>query len=202
MGAAGRWMAIVWLVSAACGADSGTPSSPSTAPPAAPARLLVVSHTTGFRHSSIDVAGPVLAQAGRDSGAFTTIACATAADVARLLTREALANADGVVFLHTTGNLGIPDLPAFLDWIAAGHGFAGIHSAADTYHDAPAYLAMLGNEFETHGAQAEVDAVVEAHGASRRRAPRHALPRLRRDLSLRPQQPRRRDAAAHARSLP
>ncbi len=162
MGAAGRWMAIVWLVSAACGADSATPSSPSTAQPAAPARLLVVSHTTGFRHSSIDVAGPVLAQAGRDSGAFTTIACATAADVARLLTREALANADGVVFLHTTGNLGIPDLPAFLDWIAAGHGFAGIHSAADTYHDAPAYLAMLGNEFETHGAQAEVDAVVEA----------------------------------------
>jgi uncharacterized protein len=162
MGVAGRWLAIAWLVSAACGSAADTPSSPSTAPPAAPARLLVVSHTTGFRHPSIDVAGPVLARAGRDSGAFTTIACATAADVARLLTREALANADGVVFLHTTGNLGIPDLPAFLDWIAAGHGFAGIHSAADTYHDAPGYLAMLGNQFETHGAQAEVDAVVEA----------------------------------------
>ena len=55
------------------------------------------------------------------------------------------------MFANTTGNLGIPDLPAFLDWIAAGHGFAAMHSAADTYHDAPAYLDMLGNEFLTHG---------------------------------------------------
>jgi type 1 glutamine amidotransferase len=166
MGARGRWIVIAWLAAAGCGSgdDQAPPAGPSAA---APARLLVVSHTTGFRHSSIDVAEPVLAQAGRDSGAFTTIACRTAADVARLLTREALANADGVVFLHTTGNLGLPDLPAFLDWIAAGHGFAGIHSAADTYHDAPGYLAMLGNEFDTHGAQAEVEAVVEqpAHPA-------------------------------------
>ena len=49
--------------------------------------------------------------------------------------------------------LGIPDLGAFLDWIAAGHGFAGMHSASDTYHDEPRYLAMLGNEFLTHGEQ-------------------------------------------------
>ena len=131
MGVAGRWLAIAgWCRRRAD--RTPTRRRVQTAPAAAPARLLVVSHTTGFRHPSIDVAGPVLAQAGRDSGAFTAIACATAADVARLLTREALANADGVVFLHTTGNLGIPDLPAFLDWIAAGHGFAGIHSAADT----------------------------------------------------------------------
>jgi hypothetical protein len=29
---------------------------------------------------------------------------------------------------------------ALLDWIALGHGFAGMHSAADTYQDAPNYL--------------------------------------------------------------
>ena len=78
-----------------------------------------------------------------------------------------------MVFANTTGNLGVPDLPAFLDWIAAGHGFAGMHSAADTYHDAPAYLDMLGNEFLTHGAEANVTAIVEnhSHPASSRSAP-------------------------------
>ena len=72
------------------------------------------------------------------------------------------------MFANTTGNLALPDVGAFLDWIAAGHGFAGMHSAADTYHDEPAYLDMLGNEFLTHGAQAAMDAIVEtpAHPAS------------------------------------
>ena len=36
-----------------------------------------------------------------------------------------------------------------------------MHSAADTYHDEPGYLEMLGNEFLTHGEQAAVDALVE-----------------------------------------
>ena len=79
----------------------------------------------------------------------------------RSLTAAALASVDAVVFANTTGNLGVPDLGAFLDWIAAGHGFAGMHSASDTYHDEPRYLAMLGNEFLIHGEQAAVDALVE-----------------------------------------
>jgi hypothetical protein len=152
------------FVTAACGSDRadpvGSPSSPT--PPVAPARVLVVTHTTGFRHPSIDVAEPVLADLGRSSGLFTTIACRTADDVRQLMTPAALAAVDGVVFANTTGNLGIPDVRAFLDWVAAGHGFVGAHSASDTYHDEPGYLAMLGNEFETHGDQAEVNAVVEA----------------------------------------
>jgi uncharacterized protein len=77
-----------------------------------------------------------------------------------MLTPSGLSDVSAVVFANTTGNLGIPDLNAFLGWVAAGHGFAGFHSASDTYHDAPAYLDMLGNEFDTHGKQAEVEAVV------------------------------------------
>ena len=60
-------------------------------------------------------------------------------------------------FANTTGNLGIPDLQAFLDWIASGKGFLGSHSASDTYHEAPSYLAMLGGEFVTHGAIVEAE---------------------------------------------
>lgn len=162
--------ALLALVTVACGGDgtAGLVTAPSqspasSTPPSMPtARLLVVTHTTGFRHSSIDVAEPVLTELGRTSGMFTTIACRTADDVRRLMTGPALADVDAVFFANTTGNLGIPDLRAFLDWIAAGHGFAGAHSATDTYRDQPAYLAMIGNEFDTHGDQAEVNAVVEA----------------------------------------
>ena len=68
---------------------------------------------------------------------------------------------DAVFFANTTGDLGIPDLKAFLDWIAAGHAFLGAHSASDTYHDEPSYLAMLGGEFATHGAIASADIKVD-----------------------------------------
>ena len=45
--------------------------------------------------------------------------------------------------------------------IREGHAFLGTHSASDTYHDAPAFLEMLGAEFETHGDETTVEARVE-----------------------------------------
>lgn len=125
-------------------------------------RVVVVTHTAEFRHSSIPAAEAAIAQVGRESAAFDAVFCRTADDVRRMLTPAALADTAAVVFANTTGNIGIPDLDGFLAWIAAGRGFAGFHSASDTYHDAPAYLDMLGNEFDTHGQQTEVEAVVEA----------------------------------------
>lgn len=150
-------MALVLVFALAC---NGAPSSPSASAPGA--RVVVVTHTTGFRHESIPDAEAAIERLGRQSGLFSVSFCRTGDDVRSMLTPEGLGDAAAVVFANTTGNLGIPDLQAFLAWLAAGRGFVGIHSASDTYHDAPAYLAMLGNEFETHGEQAEVDAVVEA----------------------------------------
>jgi type 1 glutamine amidotransferase len=133
-----------------------------------PARVLVVTHTEGFRHSSIPIAEATIAELGRRSGVFSTSFCRTADDVAAMLSPSALAGIDVIVFANTTGSLPVRDLPALLNWIADGHGFAGMHSASDTYHDAPAYLDMLGNEFLTHGDQTTVDAIVEnpSHPAS------------------------------------
>lgn len=104
-------------------ADS--PVSPT--PISRQARVLVVTHTEGFSHTSIPVAESTISALGQRS-----------------------------------------DLGSLLNWIGEGHGFAAMHSAADTYHDAPAYIDMLGNEFLTHGEQAMVDARVEtaAHPAS------------------------------------
>ncbi len=156
-------------LAAACGSESDAPASTPTAPSQpTTARVLVVTHTAGFRHSSIPVAEAIIESLGRASGLYTVTFCRDAADVPRLLSSSGLASFDAVVFANTTGNLGIPDLSAFLSWVADGHGFAGMHSASDTYHDAPAYLDMLGNEFLTHGEQTTVDAIVEntAHPAS------------------------------------
>ena len=154
---------VVLSLMAACSsrpAGESTPGTP-TAPTTSNANVLVVTHTTGFRHSSIPLAESTIEMLGRTSGLFSVSFARNGEDVRRSMTAAALASVDAVVFANTTGNLGIPDLGAFLDWIAAGHGFAGMHSASDTYHDEPRYLAMLGNEFLTHGNQSTVDAVVE-----------------------------------------
>jgi len=149
-----------------CCSSAETP--PSSTPGTQPARVLVVTHTEGFRHSSIPVAEATIAAIGQRSGVFAVSFCRTADDVARMLTASALGGFDALVFANTTGTLPVPDLNALLNWIADGHGFAGMHSASDTYHDAPAYLDMLGNEFLTHGDQTTVDALVEnpSHPAS------------------------------------
>jgi type 1 glutamine amidotransferase len=143
-----------------------TPLAPT--PINSPRRVLVVTHTEGFRHSSIPIAETTISSLGQSSGLFTTSFCRTAEDVTTMLTPLALANVDAIVFANTTGTLPIRDLRGVLNWIAEGHGFAGMHSASDTYHDAPSYLDMLGNEFLTHGDQAAVEAIVEnrSHSAS------------------------------------
>ena len=151
-----------------CSGDSGSSDTASPTPVSPSRRILLVTHTEGFRHSSIEIAETTIAALGQRSGLFTTRLCRTASDVARMLTRSALGDVDAIVFANTTGSLPIPDLGAVLEWIQDGHGFVGMHSASDTYHDAPAYLEMLGNEFLTHGEQATVEAIVEnrSHPAS------------------------------------
>src|SRR5438105_2340688 len=108
---------------------------------AAKKHLLVVSWTTGFRHADTigtpEKDGPaqqILKEIGEKSGVYDVSYCRTQSDVNTMLTPEGLKGFDGVFFCNTTGNLGIPDLHAFLDWLKAGHAFLGCHSAADTYH--------------------------------------------------------------------
>jgi uncharacterized protein len=170
IGPSWRWGLATCVMMSSCSSDTaprtGSPASPTSIDQ--PARVLVVTHTEGFRHSSIPIAEATIAEIGRRSGIFSASFCRTADDVATMLSPSALAGLDAIVFANTTGSLPIPDLPALLNWIADGHGFAGMHSASDTYHDAPAYIGMLGNEFLTHGDQTTVDAVVEnpSHPAS------------------------------------
>jgi hypothetical protein len=135
----------------------------ATSVQATPKKLLVVTTTTGFRHSSIPTLERVITQLGKDSGSFTVDYIhqpkngETMASLLMKLSPASLKNYDGVVFASTTGHLPIPDPQGLLDWIKAGHTFIGIHSASDTFHNWPGYIEMLGGEFASHGRQVAVE---------------------------------------------
>jgi type 1 glutamine amidotransferase len=150
-----------------------------------PKRVLVVTTTMGFRHSSIPTAEKVLAELGQQSGAFTVdyarvepndpqfkgadgkpdpakVTAAITQVLAEKMSAAALKNYDGVIFANTTGDLPLPDKQAFLDWIKAGHAFIGMHSATDTFRGhtpLDSYTLMIGAEFKEHHAQALVDCI-------------------------------------------
>lgn len=164
------------LALAACGGGSGGPSPVSPGPSIRP-RVLIVTHTAGFRHDSIPTAEAVLQEIATSSAAFDVEYCRTSSDVSRLLTTEGLAPFAAVVFANTTGNLGIPDMSRFLDWIRSGRAFIGVHSASDTYHDDTQFLDMLGGEFLEHGAivSAEVEVLSATHASVSHLAPRFTV---------------------------
>lgn len=124
-------------------------------------KILVVTVTKGFRHSSIPTAEKILGEIGEKSGDFMVDYARNDEDIAQKMTAEALENYDGVFFANTTGDLPIPNPQAFLNWVKSGNGFMGAHSASDTFHGFPPFIDMIGGEFQTHGPQVEVKAINE-----------------------------------------
>jgi len=149
---------------------------------AAPKSVLVVTTTTGFRHSSIPTAESIIAEIGKASGAFTVdyarvengdakfkgadgkedkakSIAAIKEVLAEKMSRAALANYDAIIFANTTGDLPLPDREALLDFVKSGKGFVGVHSATDTFPGYPGFIDMIGGQFLRHGAQVEVDII-------------------------------------------
>jgi len=119
----------------------------------APARLLVVTVTQGFRHKSIETAEPIIEQLGRESELFHVNYLRQPAgeeEFAKAFAPEALDEFDGVIFASTTGELPIPDVDAFLSWIKKGKAFIGMHAASDTFKSNDAYVEMIGGHFAGH----------------------------------------------------
>lgn len=149
---------------------------------AAPKKVLVVTTTLGFRHSSIPTAEKVLSQLASQGGDFMVdyarvepndpqfrgtdgkpdaakVNAAIKEVLAEKMSPAALKKYDAVVFANTTGDLPIPDKEAFINWIKSGKGFVGMHSASDTFHNFEPYIDMLGGEFKEHHAQVKVDVI-------------------------------------------
>lgn len=130
-----------------------------------PKKLLVVTVTKGFRHSSIPTAEKVLGKlAGDTKAGFTVDYARNDEEIASKMTADALKQYDGFIFANTTGILPLPDKTAFLNQIKGGKAFIGMHSASDTFHGPSGvdpYIEMLGGEFQGHGAQAGVECLVQ-----------------------------------------
>ena len=147
-----------------------------------PKRVLVVSTTTGFRHSCIPTMEKTIAEMAQKSGDFTVefagldtgtaefkgadgkadnakVTAAVAVVLAEKMNAAALKTYDAVIFANTTGDLPLPDPQAFVDWVKAGHGFVGVHAATDTFHGFRPFIEMIGGEFKTHGPQVEVELI-------------------------------------------
>ncbi len=117
-----------------------------TTDPSAKFNILVFSKTAGFRHSSIDEGITAIKLLGEQNGFGVD-----AIEEASLFTDAFLARYDAVVWLSTTGDVLDDDQQAaFERFIRAGHGYVGIHSAADTEYTWPWYGKLVGAYFRNH----------------------------------------------------
>lgn len=148
---------------------------------AAKRRMLFYTRSAGFEHSTVRREGDspafaekLMSELGPQHGYDVTVTKDGS------VFDEDLAKFD-VLFFYTTGDLTKPTgdkqppmsadgKKRFLDAVAAGKGFVGSHCASDTFHsEGPArerqnppdpFIAMLGGEFVSHGAQQEAGQVV------------------------------------------
>ena len=114
-----------------------------------PKRVLYVTHVGPLAHAhpSRLYARDVLQQLGQSSGAFTV----TWTDDSSQISAASLAAYDAVVFF-TAGELAwtADQKSALLEFVRAGKGFVGVHSATDTFYSWPEYGDLVGGYFETH----------------------------------------------------
>ena len=112
-----------------------------------PNRILYFTHSAGYRHDVIPVSREILKQLGGSSPRFDV----TATEDVAVFTAENLRRYGAVMFF-TTGELPMNDTAkqALLDFVRAGGGFLGVHSATDTFYRWPEYGQLIGGYFDEH----------------------------------------------------
>lgn len=137
-----RWMEALCVsafVLYGCG-----PASPTS--PTAMFNVLVFSKTAGYRHSSIPAGQQAIQALGREND-FGVVLTEDPA----VFSEQGLANFAVVVFLNTTGDvLNEQQQGALEQFIRGGHGFVGVHAAADTEYEWPWYGGLMGAYFNGH----------------------------------------------------
>jgi type 1 glutamine amidotransferase len=137
-------------------------------------RLLVITESKGFQHDCVKrpregelcLVEKVLTEMGKKHG--FEVVCSQ--DSRSMITAEKLRGFDAVYF-YTTGTLPLSDTQKadLLSFVRSGKGFAGSHSATDTFYDWPAYGLLIGAYFDGHPWTQKVRVVVEdtRHPATR-----------------------------------
>lgn len=118
-----------------------------------PRRVLIFSHTTGFRHASIEPGVAALRKLAMGRG----IAVQSSEDPAMFRT-ESLARFDAIVFLSSTTDpkkaesewLVGSRRDALQAFVRRGGGIVGIHAATDSHYHWPWYGRLMGGRFASH----------------------------------------------------
>lgn len=117
----------------------------SAMPPPQP-HVLVFTKTSGWRHDSISTAVAALQRLAAQEG-MLVVHSEEAAD----FNAANLGRYRAIVFANTTLDvLDASQQSAMQDFIRAGGGFMGVHSAADTEYDWPWYGQLVGAWFDSH----------------------------------------------------
>jgi type 1 glutamine amidotransferase len=126
---------------------------------------LVFSKTNGFRHESIAAGIKAIKDIGVSYN-FNTIF----SEDSTFFSQGNLDTIEVVVFLNTTGDILNDEQQQVLeDFVNAGGGFVGIHSATDTEYNWPWYGELIGCYFQGHPKiqEAELNIVNPEHLSTR-----------------------------------
>ncbi|MEJ0060102.1 MAG: ThuA domain-containing protein [Terricaulis sp.] len=139
-----RWLAV--LFAAVLVASCATP------PPRTP-HVLIFSHTTGYRHASIEPGIAAIQAIGARNGWVVD-----ATEDVDVFAPGRLDGYDAIVLLHDTSSGRNPDSEWFVGarrdalqaFVHRGGGIVGIHAAADSHYNWPWYRQMIGAAFRRH----------------------------------------------------
>ncbi|MFN4025742.1 MAG: ThuA domain-containing protein [Hyphomonas sp.] len=149
-----RWFALIagCLFALFAGLTACARTSADTPPEAAPA-VLIFSHTTGYRHASIEAGVAALTDIAADQGYR-----ADASENPDIFSAEGLAPYSAILLLSATTAPNDPESEwltgerrdAFQDFVRSGRGVVAIHAAADSHYHWPWYRQMIGGAFARH----------------------------------------------------
>jgi len=123
-------------------------------------KLLMLTHSAGFKHDYLPVAAETVKELGDETGAFEAFPTEDCSSINRDRLRDFSA-----VLLATTGELPMSEAQkgALIEFVRSGGGFIGVHNAADTFYKFPEYGQMIGGYFNGHPWTQEIRVIVEDH---------------------------------------
>lgn len=145
----GKTNRLIMLMAGVMGLTTAAGAAPAGEKP----RILLFSHSTGYRHASIGTGVAAI----QGLGAREKMTIVPSADPA-VFTPERLRDFDAIVFLSTSTDPKKPESEwfqgarrdALQGFVRRGGGVVGIHAASDSHYHWPWYGKMIGGHFAKH----------------------------------------------------
>ena len=139
----------ILMLLAACGGPSAQEAPAAADKP----HVLIFSHSTGWRHKSIEP-GVAAMKAMLEAKGYRV----SASEDPEIFSTEGLADIDALMLINTTSNSREPGgewwvgdrRMAFQAFVQNGGGVVGIHGASDSHYNWTWYGKLIGGYFESH----------------------------------------------------